>query len=232
MTTIKKLKAEWEDTEQHHSYIKELFEGLVNGYPELKEHRDFVENGRGFGERSFWWAWKLILDEITTDVPKLLEIGIYKGGTLSLWRLLKPVSAIFGISPLDITGGYLEFNYKADIKVIHDHFNQAQPTLCQRLSYHSDSVEFAEWNSPFDVVYIDGSHEYNDVLFDITTYSPMVRQGGFLVMDDACCDMKMPFGFFQGHEDVTDATLDFMKEHGDDWEFLFNCVHLRIYRKK
>ncbi len=233
MTTIKKLEAEWEDTEQYHQYIKDLFEKLVNENELLKAHRDFIEkNGYGFGERAFWWAWKLICYEINAPIPRLLEIGVYKGSTLSLCRLLKPVAAIYGITPLNTSGDYPEFDYKGDIEGIHNHFNQQQPYICEAYSNSDKAITHAKEVQPFDCIYIDGDHSYDGVTADLVNYSPMVKQGGFLVMDDACSDMKMPWGFFQGHEPVTSATLDFMKEHGDDWEFITNVVHLRIYRRK
>jgi predicted O-methyltransferase YrrM len=36
----------------------------------------------------------------------------------------------------------------------------------------------------FDFVYIDGSHEYEDVLSDIKNYWPLLRQGGVMFGDD------------------------------------------------
>lgn len=233
MTTIKKLKAEWEDTEQYHQYIKDLFESLVDGYPELKLHRDFIEvNGYGFGERAFWWAWKLILDEITSDIPKLLEIGVYRSATLSLWRLLKPVAAIYGITPLNTTGDYPDFDYRQDIKDIHNHFNQQHPNIIEGLSNDSFSLNNAKTIGPFDLTYLDGGHEYLTVIADLVNYTPMIKPGGFLVMDDAAHYTHQKWGEFQGHETVSRALRDFMENNGGDWDFITNVVHIMIYRRK
>lgn len=232
MTTIKKLKSEWIDEESYHKYIKDLFEGLVNDNPELKDHRDFVENGWGFGERAFWWAWKLILDEITIEKPKLLEIGVYKAATLSLWRLLKPIAAIYGITPLNTTGDYPDFDYRADIEAIHNHFNQPQPTIFAALSNDPWAIVQARKASLFDILYIDGDHSYEGCLFDLTKYSPMVCDNGFLVVDDAAHYTHQKWGEFQGHKSVSDSLVDFMKVEGDKWDFITNVVHLMIYRKK
>ena len=220
------------DTSNRIHDVDELFEQLVDLNGSLKAHRDYIQqNGYGFGERAFWWAWKLICDEIPNEA-KMLEIGVYKSATLSLWRLLKPIASIYGISPLNTAGDYPDFDYGADIEALHNYFNQQQPVICEAKSLDLKALYFGNEHYPFDVIYIDGDHSYNGALHDLIMYSPMVKQGGFLIMDDACSDMHMPWGFFQGHQEVTNATLDFMKEHGDDWEFITNVVHLLIYRRK
>jgi hypothetical protein len=35
-----------------------------------------------------------------------------------------------------------------------------------------------------DLIYIDGSHEYEDVISDIDSYLPLVRKGGIFFGDD------------------------------------------------
>jgi cephalosporin hydroxylase len=83
------------------------------------------------------------------------------------------------------------------------------------------------------MLFIDGSHEYDDVVLDLVNYSPLVKSGGYLLIDDACNDMNEPFGFFQGIEPVTRAVLEWEKtEIGQEFEFVFNVVHNRLYRRK
>jgi hypothetical protein len=61
----------------------------------------------------------------------------------------------------------------------------------------------------------------------------MIKQGGYLLIDDACNDMNQPWGYFQGIQPVTDAVLKWEKtEIGQEFEFLFNVVHNRLYRRK
>ena len=43
----------------------------------------------------------------------------------------------------------------------------------------------------------------------------------------------MPFGFFQGIQPVTDAVLEWEQTNiGKDFEFVFNVVHLKVYKRK
>ncbi|MFO0946672.1 MAG: class I SAM-dependent methyltransferase [Planctomycetota bacterium] len=43
----------------------------------------------------------------------------------------------------------------------------------------------AQWNRPISLLWIDGSHEYEDVVHDIEDFVPHVVAGGWVVFDDA-----------------------------------------------
>jgi len=89
-------------------------------------------------------------------------------------------------------------------------------------------VASAGKEAPYDVVYIDGDHSTEGALNDLNNYSPMVKVGSYLVIDDCCCDLHMPFGYFQGIQSVQDA-FDQWDKTG--FEFVFNVVHLRVLRR-
>lgn len=227
------LQSEWIDTPEYHSHIHELFTDLVNKDEVLCGHRDWVQNNIwGFGERSFHYLWKLLLSELP-ESPKILEIGCFRGQTLSLFKLLRPDALVFGITPLDTSGGMWESDYGTDIKRIHDKFGVELPVLIIGQSQDDSMVYEAMKQSPFDVVYIDGSHIKSDVDQDFKNYSPMVKFRGYLVVDDAACRTSQPFGFFQGIQDVCDSLSEWEQtEIGKEFEFLFNVVHLMIYKRK
>ena len=228
---ITDLKNSWRDEPDYHKQIHESFIENVNADEELKKHRDFVEqNAFGFGERSFWWLWKLLCKELPEDAS-MLEIGVFRGATLSVWKLLKPKGRIFGVTPMDSSDGHWESDYKADIARMHDEFNLPQPRIFHGRS-DNPKLMSAVTTFLYDCVYIDGDHSYEGALHDLVTYAPLVRKGSYLIIDDACCDMKMPWGFFQGIETVTNATLDYMKDNSANWDFVTNVVHLRVYRRK
>ena len=223
------LSAKWQDTEAYHKEIHDTFCDNVNKVMPLRAHRDYVESKTwGFGERSFWWLWKIICDELPKN-PYLLEIGVFRGATLSVWRMLSKDAFIAGITPLNSNGGYWESNYDADIKTIHDDFGLHQPVIIQAYSNENIATEWAK-DKEWDLIYLDGSHEYEDILFDLNTYSEMIKVGGYLVIDDCNSEMSMPHGYFQGHQQVTDAKLKWLST-GPPFEFICSVKHISLFKR-
>lgn len=229
---LKDYSEAWEDTEAFHDLTNLKFEGFVNSDEKLKEHRDFVENHvYGFGQRSFWWLWKLIMDELPKE-SKMLEIGLFKGATVSLWKMLNSSCKAFAVSPMDGEGLDWKDDYLPMIKHIHDRYKQTMPTIIKGLSEDEFVISKTLSYSTYDCVYIDGGHERKHIDNDLTHYAPMVKSGGFLVIDDAASFLHMPFGYFQGIIEVSEGLRDYMEVHKDEWQFIFNVVHLMVYKKK
>ncbi len=235
--SIEEVKNLWRDDE---NIAKELHEGFiarVNAVPELDNHRSFVEqNVFGFGERSFHWMWNLIIKEMPADFT-FLEIGVFKGQTLSLCKLLAGMQGKkvkrYGVTPLSTEGGVWESDYKRDIKYIHDHFKL--PNDYQLLIGVSEDAAIVNMANELrlDILYIDGGHEERHVENDLKHYAPLVKIGGYMVIDDACNTFQMPFGYFCGIDTVTrvvDRTLP-PATPSKDWEFCFSIVHNRVYKR-
>ncbi len=235
---LQDLKHNWRDEPQAHADLHTALINLVNNDEMLNRHRTFIEqNTYGMGERSFQWFWKALVDELP-DGFSFLEIGVHKSQILSLVRLcadrIKKKCTIYGITPMNGAGtGWTEDDYEGDIAKIHEIFEIEPPVLHKGLSTDINAIHFAMANQDYDVLYVDGSHTYADCMHDLITYAQFIKHGGYLVIDDACCDLNFPpSGFFTGIDTVTDATLDYLKKYGYDWEFQFNIVHLRVYRRK
>lgn len=60
---------------------------------------------------------------------------------------------------------------------------------------------FKKNNLRADMIYIDGSHEYWDVILDLTNYWPLLKDGGVIFGDDWTC------------EDVKRAVTDFVNQN-------------------
>lgn len=236
-STLKDLQNAWLDTPEVHKEIHEGFIDLVNATPKLKMHRDFVEtNVFGFGERSFQWMWNLIVKEMS-DKFTFLEIGVFKGQTLSLIELLankySKTAKRYGVTPLSTEGGVWESDYAKDLDTIHDEFKLDKGfTILKGLSEDPEIIKQAS-KLKLDILFIDGGHEERHIRNDIVEYSPLVKKGGYMVIDDCCNSFHMPFGYFQGIYEVSLVVDELLPIAGtDEWEFIGSVVHNRIYRRK
>lgn len=236
--TMAEAAKAWQDTPEVHKQLHEGFIEKTNSVPELNAHRTFVENHVfGFGERSFPWLWYLVVQELPKTFT-FLEIGVFKGQTLSLVKLLadmqKKKVKRYGITPLSTEGGVWESDYRKDIETIHDQFGLAKDyTILEGLSEDTAIISQAQ-KLKLDVLYIDGGHDERHIANDLKEYSHLVKPGGFMVVDDSCNTFHMPFGYFQGIEAVTrivDSQLP-PATASDEWEFVFSIVHNRVYRRK
>jgi len=233
--TLKAFADAWHDSETHARHVVETFTDAVNADARLKALRDYVEQrGYGFGERCFYHMWKLIVQELPLGF-NFLEIGVFKGQILALIRLLGDApTSIYGITPLDTSGGMPEGNYLKDIENLHKaqklKFNAR---ICPYRSDDINAVQFAMDAGPFDVVYIDGGHSYQEAKHDIETYGAMVKPGGFLVVDDCANDFSMPWGYFRGIMDVSLAVRDTLPPGTlkPEWIHLGCVMHNRIWKK-
>lgn len=230
---LQQVKEFWKDDRSIHADINETFTRLVNADHELKAFRDFVEGNNdtpvkifGFGERSFLWMWKLLVDEMPPNF-KFLEIGVFRGQVLALIRILSKTASIAGITPLDSTGGHWDSDYEADIKLLHETFKLSQPDIIKGLSTDPDIIEKAK--GTYDIIYIDGGHEYEVAKSDIINYSPFVKVGGYLVIDDCANKYDLPYGYFRGIESVSRAVDQHLPN--EQFKEIFSVVHNRIFQR-
>jgi hypothetical protein len=235
--TLDEVKNYWQDSEQNAKEINEAFIEKVNNNQKLHQHRTFIENHVfGFGERSFPYMWNLLIKEM----PKyftFLEIGVFKGQTLSLVKLLadqhKKKIKRYGVTPLSTEGGLWESDYAKDIETIHDEFKLTKDyEILQGLSEDATIIEKAQ-NLQLDILYIDGGHDERHITNDIENYAHLVKKGGYMVIDDCCNSFKQPFGYFQGIDIVTKVVDRYLPPftENEKWEFVFSVVHNRVYKR-
>lgn len=226
MNTLAEACSQWQDTPEAHKRMHDEMVRLVNDTMELKNYRDWIEAKIfGFGERSFLWMWKLIIDSLPSTV-KLLEIGVFRGQVLGLWRMLAPDADITGITPLDSSDGHWESDYAADIAYLHDTFKLKQPKIIKGLST-DDAVK--EKTGMYDVIYIDGGHTREVAYHDVYYFSSHVKIGGYLVIDDCANKYKLPDGMFRGIEPVSRAVDELLPN--DYYKEVLSVVHNRIFKR-
>jgi hypothetical protein len=247
VSTLAEFAASWKDEPWFHSNTRESFCQLVNADSQLFDHRLHIEQGGlGFGDRSFHWMWKMIVD-CMPEKFSFLEIGIHCGQILSLVGMLAARTdkdlRLVGISPLNGDGlnppyirtGGDHRDYKGYIYDLCDRFHLKTPILIEGYSDEKCVVIEADDLSPYNILYIDGSHLKPDVLHDLRTYTPMLKPGGLLVCDDSANRLKLTQGLFAGFQSASDAVDELLPPFGTGlpggWTHLGNVVHNRIWRK-
>jgi hypothetical protein len=228
MNKLNELKAAWSDTPEAHKLINDTLTDKVNETPKLKDLRDYVDkNIFGFGERSFYWLFKLLADTKPKDL-NFLEIGVFRGQTLALMRTLKPQAKITGITPLDSTDGHWESDYEADIKKIHEDFKLKQPKIIKGLSTDPEVITEAS-KQTYDILYIDGGHSYEVAKSDVYQYSSFVKVGGYLVIDDCANKYNLPDGMFKGIATVSKAVDELLPN--EYYKEICSVVHIRVFER-
>ena len=159
---------------------------------ELREHRAyFTQESRGFGEDAFHVMWFLLFREFQ---PKnFLEIGVFRGQTLSLAALLSRMNHraadVCGISPFSSAGDSVS-RYRKDVDYFEDtlknfsHFELPKPELLRAFSTEPDAQRFVS-SRPWAMIYIDGNHDYEVARQDWDTCSRNMDPDGIIVLDDS-----------------------------------------------
>jgi hypothetical protein len=175
------------------AYYSRAYRSFHRELPEaLRSHREyFTKDGRGFGEDAFHTMWWLLLQRL--QPTSFLEIGIYRGQTLSLAALISRLGKfpceIHGISPFSDAGDSVseygdKVDYLPDMIRHFDHFSLPHPTLLKAYSTDPEAVALIR-SRKWDCIYIDGNHDYEVVVADWQCCADSVRPGGCIVLDDS-----------------------------------------------
>lgn len=212
---------------------------------DLKRLRGYFNSEfRGFGEDAFFSMWYFIFK---TYKPKnILEIGVYRGQSLALFQLLSDQNnikaSITGVSPFTNIGDeyseYLEIDYVDDIKKNFKQFNLKLPNLVQGFSQDEKIIEFIK-SRKWDLIYVDGSHDYNIVINDLKLSADNLNKGGVLAIDDSNNGKNFNFELIQkkfdilssdGHQGPTSA-LEKLLQDREDLKKIISVGHINFLIK-
>jgi len=232
---IEFYKKDMADLDKHKA-IYETFHVNAERNPVLDKHYSVTE---GFGELAFSWSWYLLVKAMPTQF-KFLEVGVYKGRVLSLVKLvsnmLNKQATIFGVTPLNTSGDkyskYDTVDFLSEIKLSYSKSNLSfdSTQIIKGYSQDEEVLEKANANKEYDMIFIDGCHDYEVVCLDIYNYGKMLKVGGYLILDDASSLVKGAYGRFLGHHDVGTAVKDFL-ENDTQFVHLYAVGHNRVWKK-
>lgn len=223
------------DPDQLYRYMHHYLHNLAP--QELRDHRAyFSQERRGFGEDAFHAMWFLLLREFRPR--NCLEIGIYRGQTISLWaliaRLVRFECDLSGISPFSPAGDensvYMQqVDYLADTQASFARFSSLTPHFLKAFSTDTiakDYIASRQW----DLVYIDGNHDYEVALSDYQVCRDNLAPGGLLVLDDSSLysGYHPPLFAFPGHPGPSRVLQDFAMKQ---LQFVGAVGHNNVLRK-
>lgn len=127
----------------------------------------------------------MLLELLHLRQPKrILEIGVFHGGTIKAWtQVADPEAIIVGIDlPKAAYGG--GFNAQ-QAKLITGLAKHKQKILLLPFDSHAQSTfDIVAKQAPFDFLFIDADHTYEGAKTDFELYSPLVAEGGIIALHD------------------------------------------------
>lgn len=237
----------YHDTPDYHAMCASEFESILQSCLKLADFRKFVKDSNyGYGEDALYAMWLTLFEYFNNptlhpyEFVGFYEYGVHYGATLTMASICADHAGvedawIVGISPMD---GRPDYPGRDFTQIAHDlfvkygvagHEHMIIPHPSQ--SAMAIGLMGTTHRNHADLIYIDGSHSYSDVLCDLVTASSVLsHKHSVMVVDDCCNDLNLPDGWFNGHEEVTRALQTFIR-HRDDWEFVGSVCHNKIYQR-
>jgi len=133
--------------------------------------REFAKNHHPRTDKYDLGYIETFYDELFTprsaDVKNLLEIGIYKGDSILLWRDFFPNAIITG----------------ADITQCPRLHSESRVEVFYENAYTHNFVDKFPKNH-FDIIIDDGPHTFESMQFFLKNYLELVQPGGLLILED------------------------------------------------
>lgn len=156
-------------------------------FVKIKEHKNFLKQKIISND---WFTENIIGLEYFKDKEKLkkknlnvLEIGSYQGN-----------STIYFLNNLNIKKITCVDNFEGSDEHDKSKFNDIYNNFMYNTSNYKDKIVIKKCisknffklnkNETFDLIYIDGSHHYEDVLIDAFESIKILNKNGYLVFDD------------------------------------------------
>lgn len=239
MYSLEEVVRNYKNTVDYNRYIEQIFHYCVQKDERLMLIRQYFRDIGSWGEDSFYWIWYLLIRDL--NISKMLEIGCYQGqfpilSKIIAKQMLNKNIECHLVTPFSNAGdkysNYQNRDYYCDFKKSCLNFGLSADDFIIHKGYSQDrEIQKGITKDRFDLIYVDGSHNYEDVVRDIEFYVfGLLKDGGVVIFDDAMCFQPNRGHGFVGHEDVSKA-VDELVNCNDDFVNLFNISHNRVFQK-
>ncbi|MFA5418966.1 MAG: class I SAM-dependent methyltransferase [Bacteroidales bacterium] len=150
------------------------------------------------------------------EIKSLLEVGVWHGESLVLWKNYFPNAKIVGV---DITPDCKQYEDDRAKVVIADATKQLQFPMYIYEWLTRTSVSLAQSNNPveFDIIIDDGSHHCAHVIATFELLFKHVKPGGWYIVEDTSCSY---FPHFGGGLREPKTTVEYFKNLIDEVNFM------------
>jgi Methyltransferase domain len=151
--------------------------------------------------------WALLLRNLNCS-GEIHAISPLRGDPISRSNLMRRVRGVLSARYRErLRNGdfYESADYEQIIRQLFQHFGLEWQHIKLHRGLSTDAlIRSTVQDEIFDVVYVDGDHTYAGALADYEFFGPRVRPGGFLIADDAGCNLPGTT-FWKGHPSVSEA---------------------------
>ena len=149
-------------------------------------------------------------------------------------KLLNFKCEVHGVSPFSPAGDQVSV-YMANLDYLQDtlnsnrHFDLPDPFFIKAYSTDMDAINYIK-SRKWDLIYIDGNHDYKVALADYLLCKDALADGGLLVMDDSSLntDFIPPTFSFAGHPGPSRVVQERAMK---DMRFLGGVGHNNVFQK-
>jgi SAM-dependent methyltransferase len=199
--------------------IKQNYKSYINTNKFILKNKEWFLNNIPF------WYHLLKKNKLFEKKLQILEIGSYMGNSTIFFLKYLTNSKIICVDTFK--GGLEHQNNKYDFNYIYKSFKKNMKIFEKRYKlFKMESQKFFEKKRKkvFDIIYIDGSHEYKDVLMDAKESYKILKRNGFLIFDDYL------FNFNKKIKNPINAINDFMVKNLRNFKIVY--IYHQIIIKK
>jgi len=190
-------------------------------------HVDLLSTlGKQYGtdkvEQGFTKIYHLRLRAQRLSVTRILEVGVYFGSSLRMWRDYFPNATVVGVDTFRGIDGWSNVwgdgkrttfpNADKFLREWKEHLHGPRLHLVvgnqsDDLSMQQVTSELQPW-TPFDIIVEDGSHLNRDQQVNLAQLLPLIKPGGLYILEDLHCSLQSGYDDPLGSYNTALKTLE------------------------